>query len=136
MPIQINSPGWRIATPRRSATAAVALPGVPNEFLTSESRVAEEVVLEPAPAARSRGGAGLETLDLSYDVPTGETAILAIRHPSNALTFHLPVQSTSRALRGPTQVRFQVTVRQRATRGVIGHAVKVIVITVATNRHR
>jgi hypothetical protein len=134
MPIQLNSPGWRIAgdgASRGSTRAAsVALASLPPEFLADESKVAEEVVLEPSAAARGRdqGSAGL---DFSYEVEPGKAAILAIRHPSGALTFHPPVQSTARDLRGPTQVRFQVTVRQRATRGVVGQAVKAIVIKVA-----
>ena len=101
------------------------------EFLTAESRVAEEVVLEPAPPTRGRGGRPPPALDLSYDLEPGQTAILAIRHPSGALTFHPPVQSTSRG-------------RARAVAGAVpGHraadrharpdreAIKAIVIKVA-----
>ena len=61
MPIQINSPGWkikRVAGSRGAARAAGAdLPGLPSEFLTAESRVAEEAVLEPAPVTRGREAA-------------------------------------------------------------------------------
>lgn len=134
MTIQLNSPGWRIVgtiTSRGGTrSASVALPSVPSEFLADGSKVAEETILQPATATRGQvqGSAGL---DLSYDLDPGEAAILAIRHPSGALTFHPPVQSISRDLRGPSQVRFQVTVRQRVTRGVVGQAVKAIVIKVA-----
>ena len=116
--------------PRGRARRRRDLPGLPSEFLTDESQVAEEVILEPPPATRSRE-AGSAGLDLSYDLAPGHTAILAIRHPSGALTFHLPVQSDEPGMRGPSQVRFQVTVRQNATRGLIGQAVKAIVIKVA-----
>src|SRR5688572_11005111 len=133
MLIQLNSAGWTISRARTSRgaarDAAVSLPGLPSEFLTDGSRVAEEVVLVPPSAARSRE-VGSDGLDLSYDLAPGQTAILAIRHPSGALTFHLPVQSTSRGMRGPSRVRFQVTVRQNTTRGVIGQAVKAIVVKV------
>lgn len=133
MPITINSPGWRVrnAGPARSAVRDTAhdLPGLPPGFLTDESRVAEEIVLESPPATRGRAAIAGE-LDFSYDVGAGETAITAIRHPSQALTFHPPVQSTTRGVRGPTQVRFQITLRQTATRGVIGQAVKVILVKV------
>jgi hypothetical protein len=59
VPIEISSPGWRIkrvAGSRGAAAQAAApdLPGLPPEFLTPESRVAEEAVLEPAPAIRGR----------------------------------------------------------------------------------
>ena len=134
MPIQLNSPGWKVKPAGASRGAprdgAVDLPTLPPEFLTDASRVAEEVVLEPAAATRGREAAA-GGLDLNYDLEAGQTAVLAIRHPSGALTFHLPVQSTSRGMRGPSQVRFQVGLRPPATRGVIGAAVKAIVIKVA-----
>jgi hypothetical protein len=137
MPIQINSPGWKIrrvgGTRAAASAAAVDLPGLRPDFLTAESRVAEEVVLEPAPATRGLAPAAAGGLDISYDLGPGETAVLAIRHPSGALTFHLPIQSTSRGMRGPSQVRFQVTVtvRRPATRGLVGTAIKAIIIKVA-----
>ena len=135
MPLQINSPGWkikRVAGSRGVArAAAVDLPGLPAEFLTPQSRVAEEVVLEPAAATRGREAAAPAGLDLSYDLEPGQTAILAIRHPSGALTFHVPVQATTRGMRGPSQVRFQVHLRQSTTRGLIGQAIKAIVVKVA-----
>ena len=135
MPIQITSPGWRIkrAAASRGAAqaAAIDLPGLPSDFLTAESSVAEEAVLEPAPATRGRAAAG-GAVDLTYDLEPGQTAVLAIRHQSGALTFHQPVQSVSRGVRGPTQVQFHVPIRQAAaTRGLVGAAIKAIVIKVA-----
>ena len=121
MPFQLNSPGWKIRGVRASRGVArdgiVDLPGLPPEFLTDASGVAEEIILEPRSATRGRE-AGSDGLDLTYDLEPGQTAMLAIRHPSGALTFHLPVQSTSRGKRGPSRVRFQVAVRRNATRGV------------------
>jgi len=135
MPIQLNSPGWRIRTATRGAAVEpTSLPTLPPEFLTTESRIAEEVVLEPAMAARGRSrdaASTSDTLDLSYDLQPGQTAILAIRHPSGALTFHKPVHTRSRGVRGPSQVRFHVALRRTATRGLIDRALKAIVIKVA-----
>lgn len=134
MPIQINSPGWRVkrvATSRGAAQgAAIDLPGLPAEFLTAESRVAEEAILEPAPATRGREAAP-PAIDLSYDLEPQQVAVLAIRHPSGALTFHAPIQSISRGVRGPSRVQFHVPLRPAATRGLIGAAIKVIVVKVA-----
>jgi len=134
MPIQVNSPGWRVKRVAGSRgapqAAATDLPGLPPEFLTAASRVAEEAVLEPAPATRGREVAP-GAVDLAYDLEPGQTAILAVRHPSGALTFHPPVQSISRGVRGPSQVQFHVPVRQAATRGLVGAAIKAIVIKVA-----
>src|SRR5689334_14182694 len=108
MPIQVNSSGWRVkrgGTARGAAAADPALPGLPSEFLTDRSEVADEVVVEPAPVTRGRE-ATAPTLDISYDLSPGQTAVLAVRHPSGALTFHLPVESTTRGVRGPSEVRF------------------------------
>ena len=138
MPIQLNSPAWSIqrkpASRRSRSAAAVTPPDFPAEFLTEESEVADEFVAQPKPATRGQPEAPA-ALDVSYDVSPGETAVLSIRHPSGALTFHLPVQSTSRGGRQPTQVRFVVTVRSAdvttGTRGLATKAIKVIVIKVA-----
>lgn len=133
MPIQINSPGWTIrGSASRGATrdAGGGLKGLPPEFLADESKVGEEAIL--VPPAPTRGEAvSPRGLDVSYDAPPGRTAMLAIRHPSGALTFHRPVESATRGTRGPSQVRFQVTLPRRATRGLIGDAIKAIVIEVA-----
>ena len=137
MPIQINSPGWRIkrvAGSRGAGRAAgVDLPGLPSEFLTAESRVAEEAVVEPALATRGREAAvgAVGAVDLTCDVEPGRAAVLAIRHPSGALTFHAPVQSVSRGVRGSTQVQFHAPLRRTTTRGLAGAAIKAIVIHVA-----
>jgi hypothetical protein len=73
---------------------------------------------------------------LSYDVGPGQTAVLAIRHPSGALTFHPPIETATRGARGPSVVRFRAAVRTDgggalATRGLVGVAVKAIVVKVA-----
>jgi CHAT domain-containing protein len=107
----------------------------PDEFLTNESDVVEEFAAQPQAAASSRGQlAAPGALDFSYDLQAGEAAILALRHPSGALTFHLPALSTSRGARQPNQVRFVVTVRSTdvatGTRGLASKAVKAILIKV------
>lgn len=143
MAVHVNSPGWRIrrlgGTRGAARVAAPDLPGVPPEFLTAQSRVAEEVVLEPAPATRgqtspegraTRAEAPADGLDLSCDLEPGHTALLAVRHPSGALTFHRPVDATTRGVRGPSTVRFQITPRRTASRGLAGTAIKAIVIKV------
>ncbi len=137
MPIQLNSPDWSIGetAPSRGSrlAAAATAPGFPAEFLTEESEVAEEFIARPKTAARARSESS-GALDFSYDLAADEAAILSIRHPSGALTFHLPVQSTSRGLRQPNQVRFIVTVRSTdeaaGTRGITSKAIKAILIKV------
>jgi hypothetical protein len=83
----------------------------------------------------TRGEAGAPgALDFSYDLADGEAAVLAIRHPSGALTFHTPVQSASRGPMQPNQVRFVVTVRSAdsgtKTRGIASKAIKAVLIKV------
>src|SRR5262249_16894100 len=71
-------------------------------------------------------------VDLTIDVEPGRVAILAVRHPSGALTFHVPIQSKSRGVRVSSQARFQVPLRRgAATRGVVTQAVQPIVVKAA-----
>ena len=132
MAVKINSSGWKVRRAGASRGSlrpdADRLPGLPADFLTSASRVADEAVLEPGPTTRGR--AGPEVIDLTCDVRPGHAAILAMRLPSGALTFHRPVQTTSQAALGPSAARFQVRVKRSATRGIIDQAVKAIVIEI------
>ena len=138
MPIVLNSADWSVlpaAASRgrlRGATRAAAA-DFPPQYLTEESEVADEFVAQPKPATRGQPG-GPGALDFSYDVGADEAAIVSIRHPSGALTFHLPVQSTSRGGRHPNQMRFVVTVRstdvETGRRGAVTSAIKVVVIKV------
>ena len=134
MALQLRSPAWKVRSvkPSRGSTGdrAIGLPGSPPEFLSEGSRVSEEVILEPT-AARTRGqDAASASLDITCEVKPGHTAILALRFPSGALTFHRPVQSTSRGLRGPSQLRFQVRAPQAPSRGLIDQAIKAMVVEV------
>jgi hypothetical protein len=135
--IQLNSSDWTIqaSAASRSSRSAAGIKELdfPGEFLTEESGVAEEFTAQPRVATRGQAGAP-GGLDFSYDLADGEAAVLAIRHPSGALTFHSPIQSASRGPMQPHQVRFVVTVRSAdaatKTRGIASKAVKAILIKV------
>ena len=135
MPVTVNSPSWRVrATTRGGRVAGDALPGLPDSFVPAGADVSEEITLETAPV--SRGAAAAEApLDLSADLQSDQAAVLAVRHPSGALTFHLPMDTRIRGGRGPSQVRFRVAVRSSAagpaTRGIVTRVVKAIVVKVA-----
>ena len=135
MSIQLNSPWWKVTRPSRAGgpgrAGADDLAGLPAEFLTDASRVADEIILQPAAAARGAVGDAGGALDLTCAVEPGYTAVLALRHASGALTFSLPITATSRTVRGASEVRFQVPVRRAATRGPAGQAIKAIVVKVA-----
>ena len=135
--LQLNSPDWSIQRTavsqkggRRSAAVASSFPAA---FLSEESEVAEEFTAEPSAAVR-RGGAPPGALDFSYDLAEDEAAVLAIRHPSGALTFHKPLESTRRGKGKPAQVRFAVTIHstdvETGRRSIVSKAVKAILIKV------
>ena len=135
MSVRINSPGWTVRPAAASRAVArgnaAVLPGLPPEFLTTGSRVIDQVILEPTADTRVRSRAARgEALDLTADVKPGHTAVLAIRLPSGALTFHRPLSVKTRALAAPNVARFRVPLRAPATRGIIGYAVNAIVVEV------
>ncbi len=85
--LRLHSPGWSIErTPAlragglRSAEPASSFPA---DFLTDESAVAGEFIAQPTTAAQRRA-ASAAALDFSCDLPDGESAVLALRHPSGA----------------------------------------------------
>jgi hypothetical protein len=133
--LQLNSPDWSIrrGAASRGSRSTAAVPAGDFKFLTEESKVAEEFFAEPKAATRGQSATS-GALDFSYDLADGEAAILAVRHPSGALTFHVPVPSASRGLRQANQVRFVVPVRSTdgatATRGIATKIIKATLIKV------
>jgi len=135
MPMQINSPSWQVRRTTRSGSGRAAagddLAGLPAEFLGADSHIAEEAVLQPAAATRGSGAGAGGVIDLTCAIEPGHAAVLAVRHASGALTFSLPIHTTSRGVRTGDEVRFQFPVRRGTTRGMVGKAVKAIVIKAA-----
>jgi tetratricopeptide (TPR) repeat protein len=128
MSLQINSPGWIVtpaAPPGAAATAADALPRLPAEFLQVASRVVEERLLTRDTDTDAAGLPASDALDLTCDTPPGLTALLAIRLPSGALTFHVPVQVR------PRHSRFRVTVRRRADSRDQSQTIKLMIVGIA-----
>jgi hypothetical protein len=135
--IQPNTSAWSIrpsvATRSSRSAAGIGETDFPKEFLTEESEIAEQFVAEPKAATRGQSVAPAP-LDFSYDLADGEAAILSIRHPSGALTFHAPVQYTGRGRGQGNQARFVVAVRSTdvatGKRGIVSKAVKAVLIKV------
>ena len=102
MALNVITPGWRKVGASRSAgpAAPAGLQGLRADFVPEGAEI-EEAVIEPTPPARGRAAAPPRIVDLTVDVKPGQTAILAIRLPSGALTFHPPVESVSRGAGGP-----------------------------------
>lgn len=136
MAIKLNSPGWEIRPAVATRAAGVTLPGVPPEFLTHATGT-EEFVAQPRAEVRGAAAAPA-TLDLTYEAPPGESAVLALRHPSGALTLHPPRTSTSRSRGGPVAIRFVAPIRldgadldRTTSRGVVSRVVKAVIVKVA-----
>ena len=132
MALTVQSPGWEIQRPSRGSVspAAALLPGLPEEFLTSASTVDEEVVLQPQ---TTRGGvAPSASITMTTDLAPGEGAVLVIRRPSGALTFHVPDETVRTTRGGKGTVRFTVATPPPApaSRGIFTQAIKAIVVKV------
>ena len=136
--------GRRSAAGKRAAAAAV----FPEAFLSDEVEV--ETVEALAPAAGRRRAAAKEAspeiapIDLSIPVEEGAARVIAIRHPSGALTFHAGERDiekrSTRSARGTRKTsvaveRFRISVREDSDssgkRGIVGKIFKVIVLKVA-----
>ena len=134
--VRLNSRSWSIHTVAASGTrrsVASEASSLPTSFLAREATVAIEFVATPM-ASSGRGPVSSGPLDFSYQLEEGENAILAVRHPSGALTFHLPVESMRRGPGQYGEVRFSITVNsvevEAGRRGLVSQAIKAILIKV------
>jgi CHAT domain-containing protein len=136
MAVKLHSPGWSVRTGSTTRGAGGAVPmGLPPAFVPAGAETEEVIVTPPAPARGAPSTPG--PLDLSVDLAPGEAAVLAVRHPSGALTFHAP-RETARATRGRGgEARFIVPVRPAAppegaaTRGLVSTVLKAVVVKVS-----
>ena len=113
MAIKVNAPDWSIQRAATTRGVGAVVPGLPPAFVPDGAET-EEFVAQPRPAVRG-AGAVAGALDISIDLAPGEAAVLAVRHPSGALTFHAPRETTSRTRGGPAEVRFIVPIRATRT---------------------
>ncbi|HUR34186.1 MAG TPA: CHAT domain-containing protein [Vicinamibacterales bacterium] len=127
--------------PRRGGGAVAGAQPVPAAFLQSDAvHVSEVLTATPAPTAARR--AAPPALELEVDTTPGEARVLAVRHPSGALTFHTGVDNTGgrrggrrRAGSAPSgTTRFQVAVRRVSSeagrRGAVSKALQVAVLDI------
>ncbi len=136
-----NASEWKLvrtsgARPRskRGLGAVVPGPTVAEQFLLPGVTVDE--VVEAVPAAARRGVIP-PAVAVSVDCAPGESAVIAIRHESGAITFHAAViregqRATRRGGSAGMTLHFQVPVRPAgaARRGVLSAAVKFILLKV------
>src|SRR5947209_12864432 len=90
-----------VATPRAALRrGATTGPAVPEQFLQSPSVSVEktlEVTLDSIATATAtrRGEAAVPVLALQVETTGDEAALVVLRHPSGAITFHPSVTSTA-----------------------------------------
>ena len=129
------SPGWLIAplaTPKTRRGAASPADPMVDRLLASG-----RLELIHALAATADPHRGLSpALALNVDSGPGEILILAVRQPSGALSFHLPVHTERRGgMRGAATHHFSAPISpesaESARRGLMDQAVKTFVLKVA-----
>jgi hypothetical protein len=135
-----ESGDWKITrTPRGRARRGGGAPGpatVPDQFLHASGVSVADAFEATPPVVGARRAAGPPELVIDVDLKPGEAGVLAIRHPSGALTFHVgaPPVGRGRAKR-LSSLRFQVPVRRVGSatgrRGIVGSALKGLVVKVS-----
>ena len=132
---------WKITrTPlgrARRGAGAKAAATVPNQFLQASGVSVADAFEATPPVVGARRGAGPPELVIDVDLKPGEAGVLAIRHPSGALTFHVgkPPIAPGRKRARLSSLRFEVPVRRVGSatgrRGLVGSALKGLVVKVS-----
>ena len=134
--ITVNAPGWEVQSaarggPGRGWRIAPGTPcRVPHRRLHGRGRSRD-----PAAAGRARRRRRRpDRIDLTCDLAPGEAAVLVVRRPSGALTFHTPDETVRRTRGGAGSVHFTVPPPAPpptgASRGILTQAIKAIVVKV------
>jgi len=98
---------------------------LPEAFLAEDAAIAYDVLVQPRQATPA-------PLDLSCPLGPDEGAVLALRRPSGALTFHPTIDGIP--LRGgPREARFIVPIRPSGSvsRGIVGQLFRAVIVKVA-----
>jgi hypothetical protein len=117
-----------------SARRGAEMETIPSQFLQSE-RVSVEKTLEItfAPGEELRRGGPLPIVAIDVALDGDESALVVLRHPSGAITFHAPGAARRGETAGGT-LEFRIPVRQALTengrRGIITQAIKAVVLKV------
>lgn len=149
MNVQLHSDTWQVKRTRPSAARRrAAVPPIPDEFL-AEGVTVEEVLEARPPVAVRRSGEP-PVMDFTIVPDPGTRCVVAVRHPSGALTFHFGESAPATAPRrgagkAPVEsgaVRFRIVSRgdddgarsaaTKGRRGLIDKAVKFVVLKIAT----
>jgi hypothetical protein len=106
--------------------------------LIDDSRISivKEFLVSP-PSRITRGSGNDSELVFDAEVAGSDSSVLAIRHPSGAISFHAPeaIAAIRRGGKSSNSVRFRVALRgsslQGTRRGLIGKVVRAIVLKIA-----
>ncbi|WP_414664929.1 DUF7379 domain-containing protein [Horticoccus sp. 23ND18S-11] len=148
MQATLNNDLWSLKRTGPAATRRGAAAVFPNEFLAPGVTVDD--VLEATPTSAVRRGGDAPEIDLSITPDPGATCVIAVRHPSGALTFHFGETAAAAAPRrgvrraaAATVLRFRIQTRADPTpapatgakptrRGLIAKALKIVVLKIVT----
>ncbi len=134
--VECLSTGWTVTTiatgsARRGGTTAA-------DPLVDKLVKGGRVLVAHALAATSdaRRGPAARSLEIGVTGGSGEVFVLAVRHPSGALTFHAPQLTERRGgHRGKARHRFSVPISpgpaEDARRGIFGKVVKIVILKIA-----
>jgi hypothetical protein len=138
-----NENGWALRRTARARAAARRggagdVTEFPQRFLQSDA-VEIEGIFEAALTDGAARRAAPPDLVFDVDLKPGESSLVAVRHPSGAITFHPSTERMSRSGRRRSQAseaaRFRVPLRRVAAesgrRGIVTKVVKVVVLKIA-----
>ncbi len=135
---QLNIRDVATAKARSARRGETAPPVLPPPFLQSPLVSVERTLEVSLPsAAEARRGGPLPLIALDVEAAPEDAALVVLRHPSGAITFHPGTPEPGRRGRAGTSsvFRFRIPVRQAQTsegrRGLITQAIKAVVLKVA-----
>jgi len=146
MNVLLHSESWQVKRTRPAATGRrTTAATLPSEFLAAGVTVAE--VIEASPPVAVRRSGELPVMDFTVTPDPGEACVVAVRHPSGALTFHFgeaaPASPARRGRRPASAgaIRFRIVSRgddlteaapTGARRGLLKKVLSFVILRVAT----
>lgn len=141
--VRWGSPDWEIlpvsGTRKGSRTGAT-----PDPLIAQlEEHSAGKLELERAYAGTPnplRGKKAGSEVQAAVKAGPGHSYVFAVRHPSGAMTFHLPqaAETSARGIHGPRLLHFSIAASNLSTRGPAGAAVKFFLLRILarqTSKH-
>ncbi|MFN8093188.1 MAG: CHAT domain-containing protein [Vicinamibacteria bacterium] len=135
--LSVATTDWTLrGLPLRGATSGAGRRSASEEIDPFAARLAASGRVEVAAAGVAipsvrRDREPRRALEIDVEAGRGERVVFMARHPSGAITFHLPSESPRRGARGTARHRFQVPAAAPERRGVVAAGVKFVLLKVA-----